>query len=57
MRALTRHYLSPLVIAVAALAAASPAYLSASAPVHHAAALSRSCPAGTNWDTQLQKCV
>ena len=57
MRALSRHYLSPLVIAVAALAAAAPAYLAASAPVHHTAALSHICPPGTNWDTNLQKCV
>jgi hypothetical protein len=57
MRVLSRRYLSPLVMAVAALAAAAPAYLAASAPVHHTAALSRGCPAGTNWDTQLQKCV
>ena len=34
-----------------------PAYLATAAPVVHSAALAKSCPPGTNWDTIKQACV
>lgn len=56
MRALSRNFLAPLIMAAAVLTA-GPAYLAASGPVAHSAAMSKGCPAGTNWDTVLQACV
>lgn len=56
MRALTRHFLAPLAMAAAILSAGVPALLHTGPAVHHAAALARGCPPGTNWDTIKQVC-
>jgi hypothetical protein len=56
MRALSRHFLAPLIVAAAALTA-GPAYLATGAPAVHSAALARQCPPGTNWDTIKQACT
>ncbi len=56
MRALSRHFLAPLIMAAATLTA-GPAYLATGAPAVHSAALAHQCPPGTNWDTIKQACV
>lgn len=65
MRALKRHLLATLFIAAAVLSAGTPAkaFTNASAHVsgvvaafHSPASVRMSCPAGTNWDSNLQKC-
>jgi len=56
MRALWRPCLTSLVMATAALLAATAAHPAAGASTHHTAALVRGCPAGTNWDGATNSC-
>ncbi|HLK00893.1 MAG TPA: chitin binding peritrophin-A domain-containing protein [Streptosporangiaceae bacterium] len=65
MRALRRHLLATLFIAAAILSAGTPAkaITNASAHIsgvvaafHSPKAVRMICPAGTNWDNNLQKC-
>jgi hypothetical protein len=41
----------------AAVLSAAPAGLAAIPAAHASVSLGRSCPAGTNWDSVLQRCV
>ncbi|HUA28491.1 MAG TPA: hypothetical protein VMC03_06370 [Streptosporangiaceae bacterium] len=57
MRAVRRLFVAPLVLAAAAAIAAGPAHLDSTA-AHHAQVLAGpQCPAGSNWDNVLQRCV
>lgn len=59
MRAITRSRLAPLFVAAAILTTGLSAHLAAGPTAHHptTVAASLGCPAGTNWDDVLQKCV
>lgn len=58
MRAITRSRLAPLFIAAAILTTGLSAHLAAGATTHRTATeAGPSCPAGTNWDDTLQRCV
>jgi hypothetical protein len=58
MRAIKRLRLASLALAAAAAIAAGPAHLGGtSAPHPGALAGPQVCPAGSNWDNILQRCV
>jgi hypothetical protein len=57
MRSISRLFLAPLPIVAAVLLAGAPAHAAISAPMHHGAIAEVICPAGTNWNTVLQRCV
>ena len=57
MRALWRYCLAPLVMAAAVFSAGASAHLGAAAAAHPTVtALTRVCPAGTNWDNLTHTC-
>lgn len=56
MRAVSRRFLAPLVMAAALVTISTPALVNGGHAGQHTAALARSCPPGTNWDTIKQVC-
>jgi hypothetical protein len=55
MRAITRRYLAPLVVAAAVICASGAAGFAA-VSAHPGGSLA-DCPAGTNWDNATGTCV
>lgn len=56
MRAVSRGFLAPLVMAAALLTVSTPALVHGGHATQHTAALAQTCPPGTNWDTIKQVC-
>jgi len=57
MRAVSRRFLAPLVMAAALLTTSTPALVNAGHATQHTAALAHACPPGTNWDTIKHACL
>lgn len=56
MRALTRHFVAPLIIAAAVATGAHLHQLTLPAAPPHPVLAGPTCPAGTNWDDGIQAC-